>query len=79
LRGFEDGFGAGRVRVGAAAGALLARRRGMACDEAAGAPGDVVRAGVDELAGPRLRDGEVLDWDGRAVTLPSGPLGAAAH
>jgi hypothetical protein len=89
LLGFGDGLPSGSVRLGlgAAAGALLARKAKMACDDdAAGAPRGVVRAGadpvglgVDELAGPRLRDAEVLDWDGLAGTVPSGPLGAAAR
>jgi hypothetical protein len=88
LLGFGDGLPSGFVRVGAAAGALLAEEPKMACDDdAAGAPRGVVRAGVDrvgfaelgadELVGPLLRDAEVLDWNGLAATLPSGPLGAA--
>jgi hypothetical protein len=90
LLGLGDGLGSGSVRVGAAAGALLAGEPGRACDDdAAGAPTAVVRAGVDlvgsaeldgdELVGRLLGDAAVLDWDGRAGTLPSGPLGAAAR
>jgi hypothetical protein len=79
LLGFGDGLASGPVRVGAAAGVLLAEKPGMAWDDdAAGAPRGVVRAGV-ELVGPLLRDAEVLDWDGLAVMLPAGPLGAAAR
>jgi hypothetical protein len=81
--GFGDGCGS--VRVGVAAGVLLARE----VDDAAGSPKGVVRTdvllvgsidlGVDGLVGRLLKDAEVSDSDVLGAPLPSGAPGAAAR